>query len=176
VNSASQNPNAFGSTVYFPLLCLLKRSVLSPLYLQPPLWFSVSPLWFSLSLSLSPHYLLFPFSFFLFLSFFYFKSNKQTFPFGSNLPCLKIRPDLSPIATEHVTTVEWSAFDDIQVVGLHLCSTAGFGVHWLGLHLGGVLDWSDPNAPRRLCVERTPTKRRHLGESSLGPISRERTR
>jgi hypothetical protein len=44
-------------------------------------------------------------------------------------PCLKIRPYLSPIAVEHITAIEWLVFDDIQVMGLHLCLTVGFGVH-----------------------------------------------
>jgi len=89
----------------------------------------VSLLWFSLSLS--PHYLLFPFFFF---SLFLYTSNQtqQTFNSVSNLSRLKIRPDLSPISAEHITAIEWLVFDDIQVVGLHLCSMAGFGVHWDG--------------------------------------------
>jgi hypothetical protein len=31
-------------------------------------------------------------------------------------PRLKIRPDLSPIAAEHITAVEWLVFDDMRVV------------------------------------------------------------
>jgi len=80
----------------------------------------------SLSFSLLP-YLLFPFFFFSLFS----TSNQthHTFPSGSNLPRLNIRPDSGGGFA--------SVFD-----GWVWCSLGR-----LGLHLAGVLGWSNPDAP-----------------------------